>query len=416
MNKRRRTSSPFRLLLLVVLVGAALYVNQVVVPATPPLFVPTKTPTRAPESYIVEAESLANQGKLNQAIQAYKAAILASPKNAANYIAIARLQVFTADYDGALENIQNALVLNSNNSTAHAVKGWILGFKDEFLPASASIKTALELDPKNPLAYAYQAEIYARQVDAGKGDLGTTDKAAEASRKAKEYGPNLLESYRARGIVLEMTSNYREAAKEFEAAIKLNENIADLHLALGRNYRVLEQYDKAIEEFNRANALNPMDPMANLYISRTYASVGEFAKAIQYGQQAIKVNPKDPFLYGNLGVLYYRNRAYADAIPPLKLAVRGGLAENNVEVKGLPLDYGRVAEFYTTYALALARTGACGDALQLSQVIQQGVKDDEIAVYNAQEVIRVCQGVASGRTVTPAAPNAARTPTPTARK
>ncbi|GAP08257.1 hypothetical protein ATHL_03159, partial [Anaerolinea thermolimosa] len=43
MNRRRRRANPFRLVVLVLLVGAALYVNQVVVPATPPLFIPTPT-------------------------------------------------------------------------------------------------------------------------------------------------------------------------------------------------------------------------------------------------------------------------------------------------------------------------------------------------------------------------------------
>jgi hypothetical protein len=56
MRQRKRRNSPFRIILLVVLIGAALYINQIVVPATPPLFVPTLTPTRAPESYVNEAE------------------------------------------------------------------------------------------------------------------------------------------------------------------------------------------------------------------------------------------------------------------------------------------------------------------------------------------------------------------------
>jgi hypothetical protein len=57
-RKRRRPSSPWRILLLVILIGTGMYVNQVVVPATPPLFIPTATPTRSPESFINEAEAL----------------------------------------------------------------------------------------------------------------------------------------------------------------------------------------------------------------------------------------------------------------------------------------------------------------------------------------------------------------------
>lgn len=200
-----------------------------------------------------------------------------------------------------------------------------------------------------------------------------------------------------------MTGNYVEAAQEFESAVAINSNIADLHLALGRNYRYMEIYDKAVEEFNRANALNPGDPLPNTYISRTYATVGEYAKAIQFAEQAVKVSPKDPFLYGNLGTMYYKNVEYKNAVDALKLVVRGGLNAEGEAVEALPLDYGRVAEYFYTYGLALARTGECGEALQVSQQLQQVVNNDEIAVYNAEEIIRICQQVGS----------ATRTPQPT---
>jgi len=229
-------------------------------------------------------------------------------------------------------------------------------------------------------------------VQAGADSLGTIDDAVAASRTAMELSPNTLETHRARGIVLEITSNYSEAAAELEQAIAINDNIADLHLALGRNYRALEQYDLAVEEFNRANALNPADPLPDVYISRTYATVGEYAKAVQFGQQAVADSPEDPWMYGNLGTMYYRNLQYQQAIDNLRLAVRGGIGKDGVSVEGLALEYGRIAEYYYTYGLSLARTGECGEALQISQALLQGVPDDDISQYNANEIINICGG------------------------
>lgn len=394
MTRKRNRYNPIRLLVLVLLVGGALYVNQVVVPATPPLFVPTPTPTRSPESFITDADALLKEGKISQAITAYEKAIQANPKNPAVFITTARLQIYSGLYDEAIANAQNALLLNSNNSIAHALRGWALGFKGDYLEAEGAIKTALEIDPNNAEAYAYRAEILARQWEAGGGLLGTLDNAIAASREAERLGPNQLETHRARGIILELTANYQDASREFEKAIAINPNIADLHLALGRNYRVMQLYDRAVEEFNRALALNPKDPLPNTYISRTYATVGEYAKAIQYAEQAIKANPNDPFLYGNLGQMYYKNVQYRDAIIPLRLAVRGGTNPDGIDIEGLPLDYGRVAEYYYTYGLAMAQLGECGEALQLSQLLQQGVPNDEYAMYNAQEIINICSQVA----------------------
>jgi len=71
MNRRRRPVNVWRILFLLVLVGAALYVNFVIVPVTPPLFIPTPTATRAPESYVNDAEKLLGEGKFQPAIKAY---------------------------------------------------------------------------------------------------------------------------------------------------------------------------------------------------------------------------------------------------------------------------------------------------------------------------------------------------------
>jgi hypothetical protein len=97
-------------------------------------------------------------------------------------------------------------------------------------------------------------------------------------------------------------------------------------------------------------------------------------------------------MYGNLGTMYYKNKQFEDAIKPLKMAVTGGVAESGEEVKGLPLSYGRVAEYYFTYGLALANLGMCGEALPISQTLMEGVKTDEVSVFNAQEMVNICSG------------------------
>jgi len=51
----------------------------------------------------------------------------------------------------------------------------------------------------------------------------------------------------------------------------------------------------------------------------------------------------------------------------------------------------RIAEYYFTYGLVLARLNRCGEALQIAQQIQSRVPSDEIAVANAQEVGVICE-------------------------
>src|SRR5512142_772283 len=175
MSRKRKRSSPLLIILLVGLVAGAVYVDRVVVPTTPPLFIPTATPTRSPESFLNEAGDLVKKGKINQAIETYKEAVKADPRNPAVYVTLARWQVLYGDYPGAMENVQNALLLNANHALAHAVMGWIKGKNGDFAGGQVEIDKSLELDPNSALAYAYLAEIYKDKIDAGKEDINTRD-------------------------------------------------------------------------------------------------------------------------------------------------------------------------------------------------------------------------------------------------
>lgn len=385
MTRRSQRPNLVRIGFLILAIAAGLYVNQVVVPTTQPLFVPTPTPTHSPESYINEAEEYYQAGKIPQAIEAYKNAINTDPTNPSNYVALARLQVFDSEYEEAVKNAQNALLKNPNNPTAHAVQGWALGFLSKYTESEIELKKAMDLDPRSGLPHAFYAEMLLMQNDAG-----LLDKAIDESKKARDLDPNSLETHRARGIVLMNTQNLAEAVQEFQAALAINKNIADLHLNLGVTYKMMNKFDLAQESLLSAYALNPKDTVALTELSRSFFADGRFAQAAQYAEEAVKVNPVDPRLHGNLGIMYYKQGEFAKAIPELSLAIRGGQAGEDVNVEGLPLDYGRVEEYYWYLGFAFAKSSRCGEAVPIAQALITGVANDEIAVYNANEILNAC--------------------------
>jgi tetratricopeptide (TPR) repeat protein len=392
MNRRRKRPNWFRITILLLLIAAGIYLDREIIPSVPQPFVPTATPTRDPESYVIEAETLFNEGKLVQSIDTYTGAIQHQPDDPTLFIARARTQIYAGQYMDAQTSAEDALLLNPNNSMAHVMRAWALDFQGEYLAAESAIKRALELDPNNAMAHAIYVEILVDSYQTSAGTFEGLELAAEESRVALDLAPNMLESHRARGYILEATGNYEEAIREYQEAIAINGNIADLHLSLGRNYRVLGVYDKAVEEFTRANALNPGDPTPDLYISRTYATVGEYAKATQYAETAVNDNPTDANLRGNLGVMYYRNFQWPDAVEQLKIVVAGGATDDNRPIEPIELaNDTRIAEYYFTYGLVLARLNRCGEALQIAQQIVARVPTDDIAVANAQEIVNICQ-------------------------
>ncbi len=383
-----RRSRPFFVLLLVLAIGAVAYFGTFVAPTMPAPFIPTPTITRSPKSFVNEAQQLYEEGKLAQSISAYKQAIIADPNNPALYIALARVQIFAGEHEDALTNAQNALLKNANNPMAHAVEAYAQNFLGDTLKAEASIQRALELDPNSALAHAYYAEILVTR-----GDFEDFDKAAAESRLAKELDPNSLEVYRARGLVLinSGAENLDEAIQELKAAIAINDKIADLHLLLGFAYRLKGENSLAVDELLAAYALNPQNPDIPTEITFAYSNEGQFGKAAQYAEDAVRIDPSSAKLRGNLGIMYYKNNEMDKAINELRLAVRGGTDPEGVSVEGMPLDYGKVAEYYWFYGFALAKRNRCAEAVPVFQALASGVPDYELAVDNAVAGLELCK-------------------------
>ena len=383
-----RRSRPWLIFFLLAAIGAVAYFGTFVAPTMPAPFFPTPTMTRSPESIINEAQELYEDGKLAQSIDAYQQAIIADPNNPTLYVTLARMQIFAGEYEDALTNAQNALLKNPNNPMAHAVQAYAQSFLGDHLEAEGSVKRALELDPNSALAHAYYAEILVNR-----GEYEDFDKAAAESRLAKELDPNLLEAYRARGLVLlnSGTENLDGAIDELKAAIASNDKIADLHLLLGFAYRLKGENSLAVDELLAAYALNPQDPDIPTEITFAYSNEGQFGKAAQYAEDAVKIQPDNPKLRGNLGIMYYKNNEMDKAIVELRLAVHGGTSADGVVVEGVPLDYGKVAEYYWFYGFALAKTNRCAEAVPVFQALASGVPDYDLAVENAIAGLDLCK-------------------------
>lgn len=417
MTRRRKPINYFNLLVLTVLVGISLYLAPFVTTVETP-WNPTPSPTRPSESFVTEAEQFFAQGKVNQAIQSYQQAIAAAPNNPGNvviYINMARAQVWAGQYKEAQANAENALLLNQNSSMAHAARGWALANQRDFLNAEAAIKRALELDPNNALAHAYYAELLVDQYFNNQGGPNIVERMSEESRVALSLGGGTVEAHYARGYVLEATGNYPEAIDEYKAAVAINGNIAKIYLALGRSYRLAGVYDQAVDALSKADTLNPSDPTPDLIISRIHYTTGEFTKAEQYAQQALRDSPGDPNLRGNLGLMYYKNFKYPEAVQELGYFVNGGTTEDGIVIPAAELspDSIRVIEYYFTYGLALTRLipPQCAEALPIAQQILTRIPGNEVAVFNANEIYNRCaQAVDSFATDEPDSPDI--TPSP----
>jgi tetratricopeptide (TPR) repeat protein len=406
MRKRRRRSNPWLALALVALIAVGIYFERVIVPTVPPLFIPTPTPTRSPATFVLQAESLFAAGKLDQAEETYRQAISIDPQQAAFYVALARIQVFNGNPEAAASSAQDALLIDPNSAQAHAAYAWALDFQggeENLTKAREEIERALQIDPNSALSQAYLAEIL---MDSNPENYR---EALDAAQRAVQIDANLLEAHRALAYVWESTANYQNAMLSYETALRINPNLAILHISMGN--MLLNQGDTngAISSYLQASQLAPTSVEPLRLIAQAYARVGDFGKASQYAETAVGLRPADPRLHGDLGRMYYKNNDIDQAVIELQLAVRGGTSAGGVAVQPVPWDAARAStvEFYWTYGLAMAKSGQCGQAVEIFQALLREVREDTVAVENVTQGMVLC-----GVLQPTATPRPGVTPTP----
>jgi len=256
------------------------------------------------------------------------------------------------------------------------------------------LKTALQMDPNNGLAHAYNAFLYGKMFEENAGPyVDPVQTAIDESRAATMLAPNSLEASWARAYVLQLTDNAEQAITEYERAISINKNIFEIHLALGVTYRSLDATEQALQEYMQANTINPADYRPDLYSSRALSAIGEFSQAAQYAETAVNDAPTDPYLRGNWGYMLYKANDLPAALEQLSLAIDGGELEDGQTVQPVSLteyDTVWVSRYYYSYAILLAQSDYCGEAVLLTQKILDYFRADEYAVPNVEYALGFC--------------------------
>ena len=342
-KKRRKPSNPLRILILLLLIGGAVYLERVIVPTVPPLFVPTATPTRSPASILLEAESLYEAGQLEQAESAYQEAIAVSPDQVNFYLDLAHLQALRGDLEEAETSARNALLIAPSSAHGSALLAWILDLQaneatdpQERLAlldlAREQIDKALAQNPELAEVHAYHAEILIDEYIFANED--TYEQALEAAQRAVSLNSNSFDAHRALAVVWESTGNYENALESYQRAQQINGNLSLIHLKLGDMYLNLGDSDAAIERYVRASSLAPTDPVPLRRIVLAYSRVGQFARASQYAADAVRLNPSSPTLHGILGQMYRKNNELERAVDELAWAIHGGTIPGQWTVNG----------------------------------------------------------------------------------
>ena len=409
-------------------------------------FAPTPTPTRAAQSYILEAQAYFQAGKLddpnseNDAIDTYRKAVIVDPENVVVLAELARIQTYSSSLlntdqerlkrlEEARDNINRAVEIDPDNSTVQAVRAFVLDWNASsnlissdqreayLIEAESAANKAYLLDPENALALAFYAEVLM--------DQQKWDQALEYAEQAVNRAPGSMDAHRVYGTVLESNGLYNAAIDEYIKASDISPNLTFLLMNIGLGYRNLANraqtesqaralYDNALFYFDRAANINKQlgvkDPNPYIAIAKTYTQQGEFFIASRNAETALVYSPTSPDTYGQLGMIYVQARNYESALPALRCAVEGctadenqtaiefmeqGLLEQSYAVAPLELTNLNVAYYYIRYGSVLAylsdqENQYCAKSLALMGRLRAIYGEDTLLMDNVAEVEGTC--------------------------
>ena len=387
-----------------------------------PFFMATPTATRTADSFILAAEAFFDAGKVDDpeksdAIDAYRQAIALEPDNAKARAELARLLAYSSSLLSSEEEqvarltearteSSQAVELAPDDSTVKAIHAFVLDWSASLASdseqriawlteAEQAASQGYRNDPNNALALAFYAEVLL--------DKGEWSQAQQHALQAVELGPELMDTHRVYATVLETFGQYRVAIEEYEKAAAINPNLTFLFIRIGVIYRELKVYDLALDYFDKAVSINESngveDPIPYIAIAKTYSRMGEFFVAALNGKKALEFDPTDANTYGQLGDIYTRARNYEGALPVLKCAVVGCIADENevggVNVEKLPLSNIEVAFYYVRYGSVLAAlsrpgTNYCPEALEILAEVRTTFPDNDLLIGIVGESEAIC--------------------------
>ena len=214
-------------------------------------------------------------------------------------------------------------------------------------------KDSLKKDPDYALAHAGLGEAYYRKYESGR-NVQWAERAIEECNRAVAIDENLAPVRNTLAIVSFATGKYEDSIEEFKRALALDpvnvealkgmarayRELSKLDLAeatyrrvieirpdywagyfdLGTFYLITGGYQNAVAELAKALELTPDNTRAHNNLGTAYYNLGQYGKAREAFESSVQISPNRTAV-NNLGVLYYREKRFADAARMIEMAM-----------------------------------------------------------------------------------------------
>ncbi len=264
--------------------------------------------SKSPSPYL-EAETLLQQGSVDEAKKKIQEQLILDPSSVEGYNLLGIVYSSQKDYANALEAFQHALKIDPNSTKTCNNLGNLYVAQERLDLAEKEFRKALRLDPGNSDGnYNLGLVLMARNLPA---EAIASFQRVHPSNVATRF--NLIRAYLLAGHTTEGLKLARDLSLESKDNVQL-------HFTLGVLLASAKQYDVARRELEKANALQPETFEILFNLGQTYLRSGDYANAEVFLNRALKLKPDSSAALYLLGQVYSEQTRAVDALDLLARA------------------------------------------------------------------------------------------------
>jgi tetratricopeptide (TPR) repeat protein len=249
-------------------------------------------------AYAILGNELAEQHKLQEAIEQSERALAISPDYPEAHNTLGNVYAQQGKYDEALvhyrEAAQDRTYADPRNGMAS-----VLNTQGKFAEAEAQSREALRLAPTHlPAMFCLAVALQGQ---------GKPAEAADCYRRMLALNPSLSTPHRNLGKILVAQGKTDEAIAELSLALKLWPVDADTRTILGITLLGKNRTDEAAAQFLAAARLQPTNALANYNLALIYQERKQSREAVDRFRLALKAQPDWPESLNNLAWILAAN-------------------------------------------------------------------------------------------------------------
>jgi len=349
-------------------------------------------------SYFQIANQFLREGKLEDAIAAYRLAVEQNPNFSWSHHNLGDALAKLDRLDEAAAAYRNALEINSNLALSHYKLGEILAKLGQLDEATTCFRKAIEINPdysrfRNNLSeFSAKLDNLNEAITSGiaKAQLQEEDETITTYRRDLELNPNSAMIHHLLGHSLAQRQQWGEAITFYRRAIELYPNSDVVHYHLGLALTQIQQLDEAVACFRKAVELNPEGleyrEQLNYVLQKPLLD-----QKITNLRHAIKVKP-DGKSCQLLGEALTKQGKVEDAIAAYKkaLVLQPEVAEAYLILGNLLTKQGKVEDAISAYKKALVLQPEVAETYLIlgNLLTKQGKVEDAIAAYKKAVVLQ----------------------------